>query len=666
MADYLKRLFIIFSSIFITYGATATELPTASDFTVNGSQSSFSLSPNGQFLALLQHDKKLGVYIEIRDLESGQVIKKMQTPGRHYWQVTWYDNKRLLISASSPAKLHRRVRAQYERQLIKKGMNTDIYNPARLFLINADGSNFRYLFKTESRLFAKFQSLTLGSIVDLMKHDPEHLLLEVRQIREISLWKINVDNGNIERIEEGEKTTSSWVTNLKGTPIFRLDQHEKGRVYSISSRAAGQKKWAEIIRLRKEDLENFRPVMATNDPDIFIVSARTNSNDRTAFYKYNIVEKQFLEAIYSHEKVDVNSLIADTANKPIGFSFIDDIRDYKFTDPDFSKRYADLKSKLDPQQNITLLEVNKDRRFWLIHTSSPTNPGKYYYFDSEKSVLTTYATDSANVSKSQLSRMEIINYITSDQIKITGYLAHPVNSSSKTPPLIVFPHGGPEARDRYDYDLFTQFFASRGYMVFQPNFRGSSGYGRKFAESGYGQWGRLMQDDITDGINYLSKTGKIDIANMCIAGISYGGYAALTGAVKTPNMYKCAISINGVSDLMGTLKYDKSYYGSKSIAYKYVVKTIGDPKTDKLVIQANSPIEHIDKFNIPILLIHGANDQIVPIRQSQNLYKKLKENGADVEYLELEFAGHNLNYKNSMEMTLNKVETFLKRVLPIE
>jgi dipeptidyl aminopeptidase/acylaminoacyl peptidase len=232
---------------------------------------------------------------------------------------------------------------------------------------------------------------------------------------------------------------------------------------------------------------------------------------------------------------------------------------------------------------------------------------------------------------------------------INAYVTHPANKKHQSAPLIVLPHGGPEVRDIYGFDPMVQFLTSRGYRVFQPNFRGSAGYGKAFAQAGYGQWGGLMQDDITDGVNHLIKTGKAKHGNICIAGVSYGGYAALMGAVKTSELYQCAVSINGIADLKAMIDYDKDLYGKDSDVYAYVKKLMGDPKRDADRIKATSPLTHAANINTPLLLIHGAKDKVVPVKQSQALSTALKANGKAVKYVELEGVNHSLNgYSDAM------------------
>jgi dipeptidyl aminopeptidase/acylaminoacyl peptidase len=202
------------------------------------------------------------------------------------------------------------------------------------------------------------------------------------------------------------------------------------------------------------------------------------------------------------------------------------------------------------------------------------------------------------------------------------------------------PHGGPEARDSYNYNFFVQYLTWRGYAVFQPNFRGSEGSGRSFAAAGYRQWGRLMQDDITDGVQHLVNSGAVDGERMCIVGASYGGYAALAGAALTPDLYKCAVSIAGDSDLIELLNIERREEGRGSWAYAYWRRLIGDPSTDRDALIAVSPAHQAANVRIPVLLIHGEDDTVVAPEQSEIMRRALTRAGRPVQLITIEDAGH--------------------------
>jgi dipeptidyl aminopeptidase/acylaminoacyl peptidase len=221
-------------------------------------------------------------------------------------------------------------------------------------------------------------------------------------------------------------------------------------------------------------------------------------------------------------------------------------------------------------------------------------------------------------------------------------------------------------RDHLDFDAWTQFLAAQGYAIFQPNFRGSDGFGKKFKESGWGEWGGKMQDDITDGLDALIADGSVDPARVCIAGASYGGYAALAGAVKTPEKYRCAISVSGISDLDSLVKWERGDWrrglgwADDSEGYQHILKMIGDPGKDAARLDATSPAQHAAAaLKVPVLLIHGEEDTVTPISQSEKMAKALDRAGQKAEFIRLPQVGHREWRKKTERQVLSKMQEFL-------
>jgi dipeptidyl aminopeptidase/acylaminoacyl peptidase len=218
-------------------------------------------------------------------------------------------------------------------------------------------------------------------------------------------------------------------------------------------------------------------------------------------------------------------------------------------------------------------------------------------------------------------------------------------------------------RDRLAYDRWVQLLTARGYAVLQPNFRGSDGFGRSFAESGYGEWGRAMQDDITDGLASLVQQEIVDPGRVCIVGASYGGYAALAGAALTPNLYKCAVSIAGVSDLSAFVKWYKFEHGPDSAGLAYWLRAIGDPEHALHRLRAVSPVHLADAIKADVLLIHGDKDEVVPLSQSQAMKRALDNSSRKITLLKLEDEGHSYWSDENERLALENIAAFLAKNL---
>jgi dipeptidyl aminopeptidase/acylaminoacyl peptidase len=252
------------------------------------------------------------------------------------------------------------------------------------------------------------------------------------------------------------------------------------------------------------------------------------------------------------------------------------------------------------------------------------------------------------------AKKEKYDYTTSDGLLVPGYLTVPAGASRQSMPLIVLPHGGPWARDDQTFDWWPFFYAARGYLVYQPNFRGSDGYGLDFRAAGDGEWGRRMQDDITEGVKKLIADGIADPSRICIVGGSYGGYAALAGATMTPDLYACSVSVNGVADLAAMI--GRSARWSEE-AEDYWDRRIGSRFRDREAIDQASPAKIADRAGAPILLIHGKDDTVVPISQSILMRDALKAAGKPFEYVELDGEDHWLSSgKMRTEMLARSIE----------
>jgi dipeptidyl aminopeptidase/acylaminoacyl peptidase len=227
-------------------------------------------------------------------------------------------------------------------------------------------------------------------------------------------------------------------------------------------------------------------------------------------------------------------------------------------------------------------------------------------------------------------------------------------------PLIVMPHGGPHARDTWDFDRDVQFLASRGYAVLQSNFRGSTGYGKAFVEKGYGQWGRAMQDDVDDGLDWLIKSGKVDPRRVCIFGTSYGGYAAIWGAIRNPERYRCAISMAGVTDIPAMLRYDRRLFNAPRYFRDWQRKVQGDGAD----LRAVSPVAQAERLNVPLLVAQGEKDTIVPPEQARALLSALKKSPAPVESVFYPDAAHGFDKPDDRIDFYRRLQAFLTKYNP--
>ncbi|MFN5371263.1 MAG: alpha/beta hydrolase family protein, partial [Bacteroidia bacterium] len=405
--------------------------------------------------------------------------------------------------------------------------------------------------------------------------------------------------------------------------------------------------------------ESFSPLFFDFDDKTLFVSSNLG-RDKNAIIAYDPETDKELRMIYEHPEVDVSSLLRSRKRKVItAVSYETDKSHYHFLD---AEREA-LQKKFDarfPGYEVSLAGQNKAEDKMLLYVGSDRSYGSYWFYDKQSDTFSKLAEMAPWLDESKLCEMKPIRYTARDGMEIQGYLTFPKGADAKNLPVIVNPHGGPWARDSWGFNPEVQFLANRGYAVLQMNFRGSVGYGRKFWESSFKQWGKTMQDDITDGVNWLIKQGIADPKRVAIYGASYGGYATLAGVAFTPDLYACAVDYVGVSNLftfMSTIPpYWKPYL-------EMMYEMVGDPEKDKDLMTAASPVFHVDKIKCPLFIVQGANDPRVAKAESDQMVEALKKRGIDVPYLVKDNEGHGFgNEENRMEL-YRKMEEFFAQYL---
>ena len=327
----------------------------------------------------------------------------------------------------------------------------------------------------------------------------------------------------------------------------------------------------------------------------------------------------------------------------------------------FDKKYKSFQASLDkaiPDAFNLISSFSEDERKYIVFTSNPKEPGAYYLGDRDAKSLTFVLEQYPLLYQKSLSGKEKITYQARDELSIEGYLTPPHGGDIENSPALIIPHGGPIARDHDGFDWLTEFFASRGYTVLQPNFRGSSGYGFEFAMESIGGWGGAMQDDLADAAFWLIEERNVDPERICILGGSYGGYAALMAAATRQAPFRCAASFAGVSDLQMILSDARRFSN-----YKIVKKQLAGDKGG--IDPAQSPINSVENIAMPVMLIHGEKDIVVDVEHSRAMYSAMKKHKKQVEYIELENGDHNMSIGVNRLKVLSSLEGFLSRHLPV-
>ena len=473
------------------------------------------------------------------------------------------------------------------------------------------------------------------------------------------LYKIKISTGEKTLVRKNSERITGWIFDLKDqlrmatraadngdTEVLRVDDSGFTKVYSCNVfESCGP------VRYHKDGK---RVYFITNKGDIDLT--RLELFD-PATGKEELVESDPLN------RVDFgNPSFSEVTDELVATSYDDDRERIYWKDKGFEADYKLLKNKL-PGREIGFVSGTKDERLWLIVASSDTEPGERYLFDRQTKKLTLQYRIREKLNRDYLAPMTAVRYKSSDGLEIPAYLTLPkMSAPAKNLPAIILPHGGPWGRDSWGYNGFAQFLANRGYVVLEPNFRASTGYGKKFLDAGNKQWGDKMQDDLTWGAKYLIAQGIADPKRIGIMGGSYGGYATLAGVTFTPDTYAAAVDIVGPSNLVTLLETIPPYWES---IRKIFAARMGDPSVpaDKAQMERQSPLNHADKIKTPLLVVQGANDPRVNKREADQIVIALRDRGFPVEYLVAPDEGHGFARPvNNMAMFAS-AEKFLAKYL---
>ena len=452
-----------------------------------------------------------------------------------------------------------------------------------------------------------------------------------------------------------KKDVRSWIADQQGrVRVGEAFNNESGSISTLIYNLEN-KSWKVVWKNEVFSGSPVSPLGFGKDPDILYV--RADHNGRNAIFRVDVSKTDLpMELVAQNDNYDIDgSLIYSSKTRDVVGVYHSEAEGGRiYWDESYKKLQAFIDKALPDTTNY-LIDSSQDELRYIIFSTSDTMPGKYYLLDTNKSSLGLVATTYPQLD-GRLQGSKKITYTARDGKTIEAYLTLPAGHIAGTPcPCVIFPHGGPMARDYGDFDYWAEYFASKGIIVLQPNFRGSSGYGREFEMEAVQNFGLTMQDDLTDAANWLIEKKLADPDRLAIAGGSYGGYAALMGAVKTPDLFRCAISFAGVSDLLELRNSKQSYIG-----YSVVRKQLG---TDSKQLEAVSPIKFIDRIKIPILLGHGDEDRTVPVEQSREMAKALKKYKKKHVYIELKHGDHSLGYQENRHEFFRAMDKFLDKYL---
>jgi dipeptidyl aminopeptidase/acylaminoacyl peptidase len=494
-------------------------------------------------------------------------------------------------------------------------------------------------------------------LYSLPKNDPHvaYIGLNDRDKAWHDLYKLDIVTGERTLMRQNTEKIGAWIFDLNGKlrlaartadngdqEILRVDPNGFTKVYSCNAFET-----CDPLRFHKDGV---RVYLQTNKGD---------GVDKVALALFD-PETGKIETVESGplKRVDLeNAVFSEATDELVGTTYVDDRTRHYFKDKGYEADFHWLE-KQNPGKEISIVSETADETTWLINPHSDIEPGETFVFDRKARRLTFQYKIREKLSREALSPMRAIHYKSSDGLEIPAYLTSPKGMSGKNLPVLVIPHGGPWGRDYWGYNGLAQFFANRGYGVFMPNFRASTGYGKQFLNAGNGEWGRKMQDDITWGVKYLIAEGIADPKRVGILGGSYGGYATLAGVAFTPDLYRAAVDIVGPSNLLTLLEAIPPYWEA---GRKIMYKRMADPGTPegKAWMHERSPLYSAEKIKTPLMVVQGANDPRVNRGEAEQIVIALRDRGFPIEYILAPDEGHGFQRPvNNLAMFI-AVEKFL-------
>ena len=621
----MKCLFVVFTSLLASLASAQADdaipprIPLR-DFFRNPQAAGFSISPDGKYLALLEPwNNRLNIWIE--PVEGGEAKRLTSITDRDISGVSWKGNDVVLFA--------------------KDNGGDENYH---LYSVDRDGKHQRDL--------TPFTGVR-ATIVDDLEDNPTDVIIQTNQ-RDKQLfdaYRLNVITGKITLAAQNPGNIQQWITDWNGK--IRAATTTDGVNTSLLYRKNEQSAWKTILTTNFK--ESFDPEFFSFDNQhLFGVS--NIGRDKAAAVEFDPETAKEVRVIYENPDADVGRLAYSRQRKVLTLATY---RTWKqqivFFDHETEDAYKYLQQQL-PGFDVARVGSDKEENKFIVVLTGDRTLGSYYLYDIKAKDIRKLADLGPWLHADQLAEMKPIEYQSRDGLTIHGYLTLPKGRDAKNLPVVVNPHGGPWARDDWEFNPEVQFLANRGYAVLQMNFRGSTGYGRKFFEASFKQWGGTMQDDITDGVNWVIQQGIADPKRVAIYGGSYGGYAVLEGLVKTPDLYAAGVDYVGVSNLFTFMNTIPPYWKPQ---LEMMHEMVGDPVKDKDWFQEHSPALNADKIKTPLFVAQGEKDPRVNINESNQIVDALKKRGVTVEYMVKPNEGHGFHNEENRFDFYAAMEKFL-------
>ncbi|UIR56547.1 prolyl oligopeptidase family serine peptidase [Sphingobacterium sp. SRCM116780] len=600
-------------------------IPIASFFSTP-EKSSFKISPNGKFVAYIGMDNhcKNIFLLNLSNQDSSKQLTYQNDINVN--SFIWGDNEEIIFSTEQTSNDSLRLSAV--------NIHTDAIQP----LIKPVKAKFRWV--QPARLY----------------HDGIIVAINQRDSSTFDLYKLFVDGRKPEMIYQNPGNISSWFISNDGE--VRL--------------AMANDSVEESLMFRANDLEPFQQVLkndfsSTIIPMGFVKNSTTNiyalsniGRDKLSLVEYDLNQKREVQEIFSNKEVDLDQGgYSFYTNEMLYISYTIAKKRRHFFNKDIANIFNMISEKAKGSE-FEIMNADSALNKIIVRTYTDTNPGAIYYFDRHDDELHKLTDNNPNLKERELSQTEFVKYQARDGKIITGFITYPLYEDRKNLPVVVLPHDGPNNREVWGFDHEAQFLANRGYVVFQMNYRGSTGFGKEFWSAGFKEWGGKIQDDITDGVKWLIKEGIADKDKIAIVGRGFGGYSALHAACFNSDMYACAVSYSGFTNLFTYFRNIPPYV--KPYLQKYY-QIIGNPVRESSMFKQISPVFHSNSVNIPVLIAQGGKDRFSSVTDANQFVQKLKNNNIPVQYILKEEEGRTFKKDENIIQYYQELEKFLDKYI---
>lgn len=622
----MRRAGIIFSLVAILFACScqqaeqARRLPVDAFFQ-NPLKTSFLISPDGSHISYLQNYRNR-LNLHVRTIDGKSVRRVTSFTDGNISSYFWAGKDELLfMKDASPA------------------------DGPGLFSVSSGGGPVKTLLAA-----GKFRMRLLNS--NRIKNNQLLLALNLRDSSLFDVYKMNILSGKLVLQVINPGNVTEWFAD------------EDARIRLAFSRDGV----FETLLFRRNEGENFSKVLTNNFKasivplgfcykDPACIYALSNQNrDKMALVEFDCLKGKEKKVIFSHPEVDVSDGGYSLSRRGPAFAAFETWKKQRYYLDDSVKSVYQKIESLLPKAEIRVAGKDLSEQKLIIRTYKDKSPGAYYLYTIADQKLRKLSDVNPSLPERELSEMKPVSFMSRDGLTINAYLTLPKGSSGKNLPVVVIPHSNPESRNSWGFNAEVQFLANRGYAVFQVNHRGSFGYGKAFWTSGFKQWGRKMQDDITDGVLWLTDQKVADPKRIAIYGASFGGYSALMGVSHHPELYRCGVSYSGMINLFSYIRAVPPYY--KPYLQMYYEK-VGNPETDVDYFREVSPIFHPESFKLPLLIAHGGIDPRVNISDVNLFVRNLKNRNVPVTYMVKQDEGHFFRRQENRQEFYRNLEKFL-------